>query len=470
MVEAKLDLLGSMSGLKKRSSHGKDEFMSVTVRKDDVKDKVGIRLEADINGRIRVVNIATNGLFANSEVEIGDIVLSVNGKRLGKGEGPEALLAAIAKASSKVTVVVKKTCIEPRVPDKPKKKASSIEDNNVVRVDTYYAGQSKHNEDGSIAFHTKEEVEQKKIKKDKEAIVSCSISANKEDGKGNDIDESGGINFVVQNKLLFVAGINKRSCFRKTDLAIGDRVLSINDCNFRSYADAAFALNIVVKAPSAVTIVVEKGVTEFTPVSSVDIEKSCGAAPTRNRKGSSTESGHLESRHSHSKRNSKKDDSKGPKRKSSSKSSTSSLPKDDSTDTATVDSFDGYDDEDSFGGDDIFVDLPLSQKRYKEVIIVAPKKFASQEVGVLFKSYKNRYVVVQEIQPNSIFAKTSLELGDIILEINGTDYRNNPDKLAAWKKCRTTKETVTMLVGKTGLKFKQEEFNLDGSVTNLEWH
>ena len=470
MVEAKLDLLGSLSGLKKRSSHGKDEFMSVTVRKDDAKDKVGIRLEADINGRIRVVNIATNGLFANSEVEIGDIVLSVNGKRLGRGEGPEALMTAIAKASSKVTVVVKKTSVEPRVPEKPKKEASAIEDNNVVRVDTYYAGQSKHKEDGSIAFHTKEEVERNKNKNDKDVIVSCSITANKDNGKGNDIDDSAGIIFVVQNKLLFVANIDKRSCFRKTDLAIGDRVLSINDCNFRSYADAAFALNIVIKAANTVTIVVEKRSPGFTPISSGDTKKSRSDVPSRDTNGSSKVSGDLVPGRSQSKRNSTKDDTKGSKRQSSTKSSTTSLPKDDSTDALTVDSFDCCDDEDSFGGDDILVDLPLSQKSYREVIIVAPKKFASQEVGVLFKTYKNRCVIVKEIQPNSIFAKTSLELGDVILEINGTDYRNNPDKLDAWKTCRTTKETVTMLVGKTELKFKQEEFNLDGSVTNLEWH
>lgn len=101
----------------KQSSHGKNEFVSVTVRKEDPKEKAGIRLEAEATGRVRVVNIAKNGLFANSDVEIGDIVLSINGKRLQKGEGPEELIEVIARAKSKVTVVVKKTNVKQTVPE-----------------------------------------------------------------------------------------------------------------------------------------------------------------------------------------------------------------------------------------------------------------------------------------------------------------------------------------------------------------
>jgi len=453
MVEKKLDRLGS--GSQRRSSHAKDEFMSVTVRKDEAKEKIGIRLEADDKGRIRVVNIATNGMFAGSEIEVGDIVLSVNGKRLAKGEGPEALVEVIAKANTKVTVVVKKSNIEPRVPEKPERDANKIEDNNVVRVDTYYTGQSKHNEDGSLAFHTKEEVKQMQEKKEK--IISCSITANKADGKGDEIDNSAGLDFVVQNKLLFVARIDKGSCFRKTKLAVGDRVLSINDCNFRSYADAAFASTIVVKAQNAVTMVLEKGVAGFTPVNRVDKEKSGSTAPSRGRTGRRSDHDSRSSREfSPSKRAGSHDDLPS-KRKS----------KDDSRDSLTVDSDDGAN---SFVGDDDVLDLPPSKNSYNEVIIVAPKKFASQDVGVLFKTGKGGVVIVDQIQRNSIFEKTSLEVGDIILEINGKDYRSNPDKLDAWKMCKTTKETVSMLVGKMKFNISKDAFNLDSSVTNLEWH
>jgi hypothetical protein len=461
MVEKKVDLLGSLSCHNKRSVHGKDEFMSVTVRKSDPKEKVGIRLEQDDKGRVRVMNIATNGLFANSEVEVGDICLSVNGKRLSKDEGPETLLEVIAKANSKVTVVVKKANMEPRVPEKPGKNPSKVEDNNVIRIDSYYAGQSKYKEDGSLAFHTKEEVKNDKNKTDKDKIVACSITANKEDGKGDDIDETAGLIFVVQNKLLFVAGIVKSSCFRKTDLAVGDRVLSINDCNFRLYADAAFASSIIAKAQNAVTVVVEKGVDGFIPVRLEDIEKSLSTG--RSLRSNSSER-RKSRRSSSSKGNGIKEEPK-PLRRISKKTTVpvSDIHKDDCSSDS------GDDDDDSFGGDDLVVNFPNRTESYKEVVIVAPKTFASQEVGVMFTTVKNRHVVVKDIQKNSIFANTSLEVGDIVLAINGTDYRHNPDNFDAWKTCRNTKETVTMLIGKEDATFKQAEFNLDSSVTSLEW-
>ena len=279
------DKLSSLSGHSKRSSHGKDEFMSFTVRKDDPKQKAGIRLEAETNGRIRVTNIALNGLFANSEVEIGDIVLSVNGKRLARGEEPDVLVDVIKKATSKVTMVVKKTNVEPRLAEKPKKDESKTQDNNVKQRDSYYEGQSKHNEDGSLAFTTAADVKKKKKKKKKE-IISCTITANKEDQEAtDDIDETAGLSFVVQNKLLFLCGIAKDSVFQRTELAVGDRVLSINDCNFRGYADANFASRNVIKSANAVTLVVEKGVAGFTPVAATEIPDR-SKTPTRRRRNS----------------------------------------------------------------------------------------------------------------------------------------------------------------------------------------
>lgn len=463
MVGKKLDPLGSLSShSSKKSSHGKDEFMSVTVRKDHPKEKAGIRLEAEENGRIRVVNIATNGLFAGSEVEIGDIVLSVNGKRLARGEGPESLVEVIANAQSKVTMVVKKTSTQPRVAEKQPKDKDKICDNNVAKEDTYYAGQSKHKEDGSIAFHSKQEVEERK-KKSK--TVSTTISANKEDGITEDIDDTAGLVFIVRNKLLYVADIDASSCFVNSKLDVGDRVLSINDCNFRSYADAALASKMVVKAKNAVTIVVEKNTAGLGDVNEKEIQ--------RNRENARSKSRDRKTRRSSSasKRSSKKEDSKVLRRKvKSSAASASELSTDDSTATLSIaTSGADDDDQDSFGGDDLIVDLPLSTKNYREIVIAAPKKFSSQEVGVLFETLKNRHVTVKKIEEGSIFANTSLKVGDIVLEINDTDYRNKPDKNHAWRTCRETKETVTMLIRKEEIKFKQQEFNLDASATNLEW-
>ena len=142
------DLLGGSNSTHNRSSHAKDEFTSVTVRKSDPSEKAGIRLAMEENGRVRVTNIAQNGLFYDSEIEVGDIVLSINGKRLRAGEGPEALINVISTAKATVTVVVKKTSMKPRKSVQPLD-PKEIEDNN-RRSGSLYLGKARHNEDGSL--------------------------------------------------------------------------------------------------------------------------------------------------------------------------------------------------------------------------------------------------------------------------------------------------------------------------------
>lgn len=418
--------------------------MSVTVRKDDPKEKAGIRLESEANGRVKVANIATNGLFADSEVEIGDIILSINGKRLSRGEGPEKLIDVIARAQSKVTLVVKKGNMAPRVPEKEKRDLSGTQDNNIKKKDTFYLGQSQHKEDGSLQFSKKGEAAPKKKK-----IISTTISANKEDQPGDgELDETAGLELVVQKKKLFVSHMGKESIFHTTDLEVGDRVLSINDCNFREFADAGYAAAIIRKANNAVTLVVQKGAKGFTAVGpSVQKEQK----PTRQRSRSRSNS-------SRSGRTTGKKDKSSLKRMP--KRSTHSTVSDDSTDSIS---------EASFGDDDFEAVLP-KHKDYKEVVIAAPKSFSTQEVGLSFDQEKNKYIAVKKIEENSIFANTSLEPGDIVLEINDIDFRQKPDKLKALKACIKTKETVTLLVWKAQDKtYEEKAFDLDASTTNLNW-
>ena len=447
--------LVSLSSHSKRSSHGKDEFLSVTVRKDDPSQKAGIMLESEANGRIRVTNIAKNGLFAGSEIEIGDIVLSINGKRLAKGEGPDVLVDVIKKAESKVTVVVKKGGMAPRVPERPKKDISQVQDNNVKMRDSYYAGQSKFREDGSLAFGTDAQTPTAA-----EPVIACTISANKEDQRGDEIDTTAGITFVVQRKLLFISAIAKDSVFTATDLEVGDRVLSINDCNFRAFADAKLAFKMVAKAINAVTLIVEKGVEGFTPLPYTEADEEDNRNNTSTRPRRRSRDG---KRPSSASQRSPTDEAKPLRRMLKNTDTTKAEVSSDleSTDSVSGESFE----------DDIVADLglPLSKSDYKEVVIAAPKSFSAQDVGVAFSSKKNRYIVVKTIEPTSIFANTSLEPGDIILEINDVDFRGVSDKLEAMKTCRKTKEVITMLVLKEDAKFKQQEFNLDASSSNLEW-
>ena len=93
--------------IRRRVAAESDDLMSVTVRKDDPHQKAGISL-VERKDYVYVTKVAENGLFYNSEVEVGDIVLSINGTRIRRGDGPAALIKAITQAKSTVTVVLKK--------------------------------------------------------------------------------------------------------------------------------------------------------------------------------------------------------------------------------------------------------------------------------------------------------------------------------------------------------------------------
>jgi len=85
-----------------------DDLVSVTVRKTSPTQKAGVSL-VERQSKVFVSNITENGFFHQSGIEIGDVVLSINGKRLKKGEGAREIIQKISVAKSSVTMVVKKS-------------------------------------------------------------------------------------------------------------------------------------------------------------------------------------------------------------------------------------------------------------------------------------------------------------------------------------------------------------------------
>ena len=415
MVQQKIkDSLGSSSH--HRSTHSKNEFMSVTVRKEDPKEKTGIRLGMEDTGRVCVTNIATNGIFHESEVEVGDIVLSINGKRLQPGEGPEDLIDVISKARVKVTVVVKKPNIAPRKVEKPvEPKPKGVEDNN-LKSRKSYTGKAHINADGSLKVGG--------VDKDQEAAEEqMVISAQKEH-----IEADVGVVFEVQDSKLFVSKIKKTGIFPNTQLAVGDRVVSINDMSFRGYVDAKYALLMTKKAEQSVTIVVEKGHQGFK-------------APPGTKKLQ------LESK---------------PKRSSSRVSQSSSGGEEDSS-TSSCSSFGNEEDD--------ILSLKNGEPKLTEAVISAPKKFASEEVGVSIRE-KHGMLFVEKIAADSIFSKSSLSIGDRVMSINDKSFMHRPDSNVAKSTMRKAKEAVSLVVQQKGHEvdvFQETAFDLDGSSNNLVW-
>jgi C-terminal processing protease CtpA/Prc len=479
--------------------------MSITVRKGDPKEKAGIRLEQESSGRLKVRNIAKNGLFGDTELEIGDVVLSINCVRLSDGEPPEALVEVINKADRNVTIVVRKmnkpqTKPNDKMDRKMKKKQDIKEaltkDNNQAKPDTYYNGISKRNEDGSLNCKKDPEGETKKQR------MTVTISGLKEDR-----EDHVGIEFVVQSKKLFVSHVDSNSIFADTDLQVGDCVLSINDMSFREYVDAEYALTICSKAKTQVTLVVVKNEEGFVPVvagrnakapkakkPSKSMSSGSSTSSRRSRSGSRSErSSHsatkqgkplcTSSSHSYASSNDEDefadDDDIAPLktfrgRKASSKSSAAQARVAAKKHAAYSD--DDEDDTAPLSSDDSSIGSAPSQKtgfkieKYAEKNISVPKAYWKQAIGVEFRTDKKlNMIYVHKIMDGSLFERTSLEEGDYILTINDVCFRSNPDRRHAAKACMQAKESVNLVILKDESSYLETAFNLDQSVTNLDW-
>jgi C-terminal processing protease CtpA/Prc len=497
----------SLSKHNRSSHHARGEFVSISVRKEDPKEKAGIRLEQDATGRLTVRNIARNGLFGDTNLEIGDVVLSINRVRLSDGEPPEALVEVANRATRNITVVVKKPNApqtEPnekmakRIQKKMEIAQELVQDNNCTKADTYYNGLAKRNEDGTLNC-TKDAQDQRRGTK-----MTVTISALKEDR-----DDLVGITFVVQNKKLWVAYMDPEHCiFADTDLQVGDCILSINDMSFREYVDAEYAETICGKARSQVTFVVVKNDDGFTTPKNPRPTKtspsnqppqrtsSCSSAgggrrmkaPTSSQKQRTSSSSSISSRRStRSNEDDDVDDDqvgplrsvKGNKEKTLATASTTAnrnrrianLLDEDDTESLTTD-------ESSTSSGHNNDSMPPSHKsnfkieKYSEVNISAPKSYWKENVGVEFRiDAKLNMIYVHKILDGSIFERTSLEEGDYVLTINDVSFRGaDPvDRRKAAKTCMQAKESVNLVVLKDESTYVQRAFNLDNSVTNLNW-
>lgn len=90
---------------KRSTSSTKYGILSVTARKYSEGDKVGVELKEE-EGRYMVTKISSDGIFAESELQVGDSVLSVNGESI-KDLFMDELLEVADRAEDFVTFVVR---------------------------------------------------------------------------------------------------------------------------------------------------------------------------------------------------------------------------------------------------------------------------------------------------------------------------------------------------------------------------
>ena len=84
-----------------------DDTVSVTVQKASPTQKSGLTL-VERKKHVYISDVPVNSLFHGTELQIGDKILLVNGKRPKQVEGSKHVRRLIAKAKDTVTIVVKR--------------------------------------------------------------------------------------------------------------------------------------------------------------------------------------------------------------------------------------------------------------------------------------------------------------------------------------------------------------------------
>ncbi|KAL3936295.1 MAG: hypothetical protein SGBAC_008362 [Bacillariaceae sp.] len=225
-------------------------MISVTRTKESADQKVGVELKQDKDGAIFIKKISKNGLFKGNELEVGDKVLSISGKRIEKNQSLEDYVEATLDNENleKITIVGRKqTAWGKTTPTKGEKKVFKKE----FKLDANGIPILYGSEENAKAVDDEEKVQ-----------VLCKATKEKE-------GQAVGVTFVKVGDKLFVSGISAESIFHPSkkqedgegvELEFGDRIASVNDTNFMSYADAAYAEKLLnKKSARECTLYVEKG-------------------------------------------------------------------------------------------------------------------------------------------------------------------------------------------------------------------
>jgi C-terminal processing protease CtpA/Prc len=84
-----------------------DDLITVTVEKTSTTQKAGIGL-VERKRRVYICSISKGGLFDQTDCQVGDIIMAVNGIRLNKELGAEEVVQIIAQATTEVTLLLRK--------------------------------------------------------------------------------------------------------------------------------------------------------------------------------------------------------------------------------------------------------------------------------------------------------------------------------------------------------------------------
>eukprot|EP00934_Nitzschia_sp_Nitz4_P006090 Nitzschia sp. Nitz4//scaffold75_size92586//24921//30479//NITZ4_004847-RA/size92586-augustus-gene-0.88-mRNA-1//-1//CDS//3329557681//6080//frame0 len=219
-------------------------MVSVIVNKESPTQRIGLGFIE----REQVVSVSDkteDGLFWDTPVEVGDVVLSINGTKFNQVDSLKEYISLIANAEGKLTVIVKKKSL-PRSARK--------------RANKRYFERAKHrNEDGSLNYELNPRLDKLRLAQDaNDEKPQYIIRARKLYPK-----QGVGLRFKDIGTMTFVSAIASDSIFKDSELELGDRVVGVGKMNCQDYAKGEQVLALLGKSTNAVSIVVEKGYPEF---------------------------------------------------------------------------------------------------------------------------------------------------------------------------------------------------------------
>lgn len=517
----------SQSNDSQKSSSSFGSLSCITVRKEDPTAKAGIQMEQDSNGQVTVTNIASNGLFAKTDLAIGDIVLAVNKKRLGQGEGPEVLMNIVHKYAT-ISIAVKKsapTGAPLKKPKEPKEDGLSLlsgsthhhkmkprrapRDNNNFKADTYYGGMAKHNTDGSLKLQQMNDPED-----EKKPTKNLTVSATKSQPSGCDPTrtEMGNKSFgsILPRSRSKSPHSNRDRLDSKSSHGRPPRRNRSDGSATRKNPHSVGLELEIVDERLVVKAIRAKSIFRFTELRLGDIILSINDmsfrkfadaeyAITMMDKARLMVTLVIERSFDDCDDTTVDDDD--------SISSFGNV--DDNDDDEDGEESDAYDGETSnafhcsFGSYGEIIETDFRIEKYRPVTISVPKSRKSQDAGLVFKMVRTQkqglfnptishmhpdapahpqksppsrakrltWIYVDSISHDSIFKNTSLRRGDKVVCINNTNLKDNPDPRAAYRACYDSKESIAIVVLKDDHSiYKEKGFEFDRTSSDLDWN
>jgi len=444
---------------------------TVTVHKNSKEEKIGIFLQLhkfEQGNRLVVSHISPTGKFANTGIEFGDIVVSINSQDMVKNPKTEKALEIVTTATGKITIVVQKGIESDDTQSATQTTISSISKDFSSFTDGNSHGlkppKSNLNSEGKVRKREKMAGDGSMlISKDTEIKGPVSITTN-ESWKLSGVivvnieksypSENPGIRFgskeTPAGRVIYISEMSPSSPFTNTPIRTGDIILSINNMNLYN-TNVIGAYSALGKSGQRITLVAKKGGESLNDFlldgrgQSVNQEgKSLSGQPsiislvTAGTVGTTISGGSERGESSFSEES--LDDtltdgviSFSPNRIRESNTQKKSF----STPSTTRDDFEF--DEQSYGAS-------LFGYNASSTITIV-KTYRDEDVGLelmVISTEWGRLLAVSRISPRSLASDTDLKVGDAILTINGTSLRRNPSVERASSLVRGAPRLVTI--------------------------